>query len=85
MRKSAIIYIMRKDVEDYYKFASPQFKDKAVDMLWEEFERRRGWRRAGAKAYKNSTDREILSNILVELMTTKHLFAFMVDKELGLL
>ena len=85
MKKETIIYLIKGDVESYYKFASPQFKDKAVDMLWEEFERRRGWRRAGAKAYKDLADREILSQILIELMNTKHLFAYMVDKELDLL
>ena len=85
MRKSAVVYIIREDVESYYKFASPQFKDRAVDMLWKEFERRREWRRDGVKAYQDKPDREILSQILVELLNTKHLFAYMVDKELGLL
>ena len=85
MKKETIIYLIKGDVESYYKFASPQFKEKAVDMLWKEFERRREWRRVGVKAYKGLADREILSQILLELLNTKHLFAYMVDKELGLL
>lgn len=85
MKKETIISLIKRDVESYYKFASPQFKEKAVSILWEEFERRREWRRVGVKAYKDLADREILSQILLELLNTKHLFAFMVEKELGLL
>jgi len=85
MKKETIISLIKGDVESYYKFASSQFKEKAVDMLWKEFERRREWKRNKVEAYKDLTDREILSQILLELLNTKHLFAYMVEKELGLL
>lgn len=85
MKKETIIYLIKGDVESYYKFASPKFKEKAVDMLWKEFERRREWKRNKVKAYKNLADREILSQILLEFSNTRHLFAYMVEKELGLL
>lgn len=85
MKKRSVIYIIKQDVENYYKFATPQFKDKAVEMLWKEFERRRQWRRDGNKYYREQTDRDILAHILIELFNTKHLFAFMVEKELGLI
>lgn len=85
MKKASIIYIIKQDIENYYKFATPQFKEKAVDILYAEFERRQGWRRDKVEAYKDMPDREILSHILLELLNTKHLFAYMVDKELGLL